>query len=208
MKRIYLLIIILLTRSGATHCQNAVATKNYSYADSTKRSIYEIAGNKILEEVWDTIRMNMLSSQSFFENHFNGISIDKYPNGQICSVRNFVYDIEVGEWFEFYENGKLRDYQKFEFKKEFIFFKTRYSIKTPIPRVFENDTIAYDTAVEWAYYNRPLIHRMYFENGQLKAERFYKENKRAGIWKYFNEEGDLIRREEYELDMLKKATTY
>ena len=107
-------------------------------------------------------------------------------SGNIFSIENFKKDTIEGKQTSFHENGNLRRVNHVKNQKwvgEFISY-------------YENGNVE-----EKKYYNEENKltgeEIEYFENGETQKIRPYKNGKRHGIYKEWNEKGDLIKEMEW-----------
>jgi antitoxin component YwqK of YwqJK toxin-antitoxin module len=65
---------------------------------------------------------------------------------------------------------------------------TVYDEKTGKPKLFSVDSVLMKQ-YKWSYY---------YDNGLLESEGAYKNDKKKGTWKYYNEKGEMIKTETYD----------
>lgn len=176
-------------------------------------NIYSIDEEIIYEDYIDSTHCMVESNYGYINKKLNGVLISNYENGQVESIKSFVYGIEAGVWLFFSKNGQLIEYMSFDFNQKDIFLSTPISFKHAIPIVLGNkidgfDTVSYDTAFEREYYKLPTTHRFYYPNGKLRYERHFNENKKDGVWLYYNEFGKLIKKEKYLMGDLKEVNQF
>lgn len=124
----------------------------------------------------------------------NGSKICFYVSGKVQSVENYILDVPVGVFIEYYENGQIKscyDYGYSESDKSLKGITESIILKSNEPPFMEYDsTIVYYKKLNgyWFYY---------YENGKIERIESYENNQRHGIWKYFNKEGNLLKEEVY-----------
>ena len=103
------------------------------------------------------------------DENFTGQVIKKYKNGKLN-----------GEFKEFFENGSL--FQIGTFKNGDM-----KNIKV----FYENGNLKFEQNLK----NKKGKYRGYYPNGQLEAEGEVFQGDEIGLWKYYNEEGNLLKTE-------------
>ena len=114
------------------------------------------------------------------DENFTGQVIKKYKNGQVKSIENFKNGKLNGEFKEFFENGSL--FQIGTFKNGDM-----KNIKV----FYENGNLKFEQNLK----NRKGKYRGYYPNGKLEAEGEVFQGDEIGLWKYYNEEGNLLKTE-------------
>ena len=114
------------------------------------------------------------------DENFTGQVIKKYKNGQVKSIENFKNGKLNGEFKEFFENGSL--FQIGTFKNGDM-----KNIKV----FYENENLKFEQNLK----NRKGKYRGYYPNGKLEAEGEVFQGDEIGLWKYYNEEGNLLKTE-------------
>lgn len=100
-----------------------------------------------------------------------------YENGQLDSKGKHDYDgVKVDYWEYYYESGQIAF--KGYFKGEHIGY-------------YENGKIEREGTFALGLMTR------YYENGQIKEQGNYAYDKRVGIWKFYDEQGSLLKIKEY-----------
>ena len=114
------------------------------------------------------------------DENFTGQIIKKYKNGQVKSIENFKNGKLNGEFKEFFENGSL--FQVGTFKNGDM-----KNIKV----FYENGNLKFEQNLK----NRKGKYRGYYPNGKLEVEGEVFQGDEIGLWKYYNEEGNLLKTE-------------
>ena len=114
------------------------------------------------------------------DENFTGQVIKKYKNGQVKSIENFKNGKLNGEFKEFFENGSL--FQIGTFKNGDM-----KNIKV----FYENGNLKFEQNLK----DRKGKYRGYYPNGMLEAEGEVFQGDEIGLWKYYNEEGNLLKTE-------------
>ena len=114
------------------------------------------------------------------DENFTGQVIKKYKNGQVKSIENFKNGKLNGEFKEFFEDGKL--FQIATFKNGDM-----KNIKV----FYENGKLKFEQNLK----NRKGKYRGYYPNGKLEVEGEVFQGDEIGLWKYYNEEGNLLKTE-------------
>ena len=114
------------------------------------------------------------------EENFTGKVIKKYKNGQVKSIENFKNGKLNGEFKEFFENGNLS--QIGSFKNGDL-----ESIKV----FYENGRLKFEQNLK----ERKGKYRGYYPNRQLEEEGEVFQGEETGLWKYYDEEGNLLKTE-------------
>ena len=114
------------------------------------------------------------------DENFTGQVIKKYKNGQVKSIENFKNGKLNGEFKEFFEDGKL--FQIATFKNGDM-----KNIKV----FYENGNLKFEQKLK----DRKGKYRGYYPNGILEVEGEVFQGDEIGLWKYYNEEGNLLKTE-------------
>ena len=114
------------------------------------------------------------------DENFTGQIIKKYKNGQVKSIENFKNGKLNGEFKEFFENGSL--FQIGTFKNGDM-----KNIKV----FYENGNLKFEQNLK----DRKGKYRGYYPNGILEVEGEVFQGDEIGLWKYYNEEGNLLKTE-------------
>ena len=114
------------------------------------------------------------------DENFTGQVIKKYKNGQVKSIENFKNGKLNGEFKEFFENGSL--FQVGTFKNGDM-----KNIKV----FYENGNLKFEQNLK----DRKGKYRGYYPNGMLEVEGEVFQGDEIGLWKYYNEEGNLLKTE-------------
>lgn len=112
--------------------------------------------------------------------NFTGQIIKKYKNGQVKSIENFKNGKLNGEFKEFFENGSL---------SQITIFKNG-DMKN-IKAFYENGILKFEQNLK----DRKGRYKGYYPNGQLEAEGEVFQGDEIGLWKYYDEEGNLLKTE-------------
>lgn len=114
------------------------------------------------------------------DENFTGQVIKKYKNGQVKSIENFKNGKLNGEFKEFFENGSL--FQIGTFKNGDM-----ENVKV----FYENRNLKFEQNLK----DRKGKYRGYYPNGILEVEGEVFQGDEIGLWKYYNEEGNLLKTE-------------
>ena len=114
------------------------------------------------------------------DENFTGQVIKKYKSGQVKSIENFKNGKLNGEFKEFFENGSL--FQIGTFKNGDM-----KNIKV----FYENGKLKFEQNLK----DRKGKYRGYYPNGMLEVEGEVFQGDEIGLWKYYNEEGNLLKTE-------------
>ena len=114
------------------------------------------------------------------DENFTGQIVKKYKNGQVKSIENFKNGKLNGEFKEFFENGSL--FQIGTFKNGDM-----KNIKV----FYENGNLKFEQNLK----DRKGKYRGYYPNGKLEVEGEVFQGDEIGLWKYYNEEGNLLKTE-------------
>lgn len=114
------------------------------------------------------------------DENFTGQIVKKYKDGQVKSIENFKNGKLNGEFKEFFENGSL--FQIGTFKNGDM-----KNIKV----FYENGNLKFEQKLK----DRKGKYRGYYPNGMLEVEGEVFQGDEIGLWKYYNEEGNLLKTE-------------
>ena len=114
------------------------------------------------------------------DENFTGQVIKKYKNGQVKSIENFKNGKLNGEFKEFFENGSF--FQIGTFKNGDM---------ENVKAFYENGNLKFKQNLK----DRKGKYRGYYPNGMLEAEGEVFQGDEIGLWKYYNEEGNLLKTE-------------
>ena len=114
------------------------------------------------------------------DENFTGQVIKKYKNGQVKSIENFKNGKLNGEFKEFFEDGNLSQIATFK----------NGDMKN-IKVFYENGKLKFEQNLK----NRKGKYRGYYPNGKLEVEGEVFQGDEIGLWKYYNEEGNLLKTE-------------
>ena len=123
-------------------------------------------------------------------------------NGQLTHEGNFINDKTSGIWEFYYKNGKLRRTGEYIDGKENGFWKAYYEtgeLMSELNYVIYNEQTCgnppFGTTSGTFFHGHSVS---YFKNGQKKREENWKCGLEDGMFKTFNEEGQLLFIEIYE----------
>ncbi len=168
----------------------------YYSGDTTDSFKIMLHGDVLFRHDYKVMKKMHQIDKSLLDKKENGHFVERYDNGKLKSLTTYVYGIEAGTWVYYDEEGMLRGYYKFDFRKEDIFLDSLIQVKTPVYYVQDKDTLKADTIVR-SYYKLPSIMLTYYTNGKLESERYYKDNNPDGIWRVYQIDGNLFSEEEY-----------
>ena len=114
------------------------------------------------------------------DENFTGQVIKKYKSGQVKSIENFKNGKFNGEFKEFFENGSL--FQIGTFKNGDM---------ENVKAFYENGNLKFKQNLK----DRKGKYRGYYPNGMLEVEGEVFQGDEIGLWKYYNEEGNLLKTE-------------
>ncbi len=185
----------------------------YYYEDGKLERVEKIEGDKIYSKsYWQNGQLSELSNYST-DGRFFGEMIMYYDNGNLWSVKKFNDGQADGKWEDFFLNGKLHSEE---------FYKNGNRIGTS-KLYHENGEISNITkykdgnAVESKWYldngklwktetsnfvtNENVITSVtewsYHLNGKIENITSYTNGQPKGEWKYFDENGKLLKTEKY-----------
>ena len=124
--------------------------------------------------------VNFYSFAYQIEDNFTGQIIKKYKNRQIKSIENFKNGKLNGEFKEFFEDGNLSQIATFK----------NGDMKN-IKVFYENGKLKFEQNLK----DRKGKYRGYYPNGMLEIEGEVFQGDEIGLWKYYNEEGNLLKTE-------------
>lgn len=146
--------------------------------------------------------------ESYFDDE-HGISMGFYKSGKLSSFSKKIRDsvkcqgIHGYEGKTWYENGQLRTHGILNCGKQF-------------DRIYANDsTILKEETIIGINFYRVGKYSEFYGNGKPKLIGYYQDgnsieeaNIKTGVWKYWNESGQLIKEEHYEKNKLIKEKKY
>jgi len=118
-----------------------------------------------------TFRPDEIVEENFVNDVKNGLTITYYPGGQVKRTVNFVNGYEEGTAREFSNTGTITSL--IEYRRGFIVDREN------INRVDKNGL----KQGRWKYF---------YENGKVKTEGIYRDDKRNGYFKEYDEKGMLV----------------
>jgi antitoxin component YwqK of YwqJK toxin-antitoxin module len=146
-----------------------------------------------------------LKSEFFtFKNKLNGSYKTWYPDGNLESLGYYFYGVPAGLNITWYKNNKIESIGYYDtrigdtiygiadsLKTKFIDCDTTLYIDKEPPYDVTDSIICTDNVLKngrWAEY---------YENGVLKTEMFFRQGIKVRTWKYYNNEGILIKEKIY-----------
>lgn len=129
-----------------------------------------------------------------------------YPNGSLKSLLNWYKGVEIGNWFYFHENGKVKKKLSYYFYDNYLNLPLKNTIDTNF--VVYSQTRLFLTFVT-AQYRNPKVGDVitYYANGSVESISHYKNYKcdsknnkeiKVGVWKFYNEEGTILLERNYD----------
>lgn len=101
-----------------------------------------------------------------------------YPNGNKKKINKYRNGFEYGEQLEYYQNGNI--------KTSRLIFNTR-----AVPH-----SLVSDSAIKDLYIDAVSLYEVnYSLNGKTSSEGTYLYGQKYGYWRYYNEEGTIIKDE-------------
>jgi TonB family protein len=117
----------------------------------------------------------------------NGRFVWYYPNGKLKTIARYKNNNKTGLYLSFHPNGALKDS---------LFFKDDKLVGSGIS-VYADGMLSDSLAV---VNDSTLVEYTWFRNGQLASAGLYRNGKRHGRWKYYDNMGTLVAIVEYEND--------
>lgn len=121
-----------------------------------------------------------------------------FSQGQVKA--QYTNEFTVGEYVEFYGGDSIRIYFNCtgkicrmscaEFYRTGIIDRERINVHGIFQDYYMNDTIAFKAVMDSGYIHGPATY--YYPNGVTKSSGHYHRGKRAGIWKFYYETGNLM----------------
>lgn len=163
---------------------------------------------------------HLISTKLWMEGHYdtlgivNGIFRFYYPNGAISKEESFFEGKKKGDAIFYYKNGTIEARGKFDY----MFYK---------PNIYNDLYLVESKVKKWIYYHpnglKKAQGRYYFNSIIEKKDKFESPNKyvgntpiyynwktdvKDGVWRYWDEEGKLIKKENYSKGKLLKVKKY
>jgi len=147
---------------------------------------------------------------SFKQDFKHGKYSSFYNDGRIFKKGKYYKDELAGKWKYYFPNGQLQSvgfYSPGHEQVEYYFNKID-SLDKMTYLHFElnyNDGYLYPLKIP----NKKRKWRYYYSNGNIQIKGCYNSHgKRNGLWKYYSEEGRLIKEEEWNVDKLISTKEY
>jgi uncharacterized protein len=123
-------------------------------------------------------------------NRLDGSLIFFYPNSKIMSVQNFDSGITSSSYIKFYRTGIIKELGTFLMNSSSN--KKMYADTIQVENVDDAGNIR--GSFEYEEFNSPKngVWQYFYDNGKLREQGAYKNNRREGEWKFYNFEGQLI----------------
>jgi antitoxin component YwqK of YwqJK toxin-antitoxin module len=118
------------------------------------------------------------------DDYLNGKTL-KYENGVAIFEGNYLLNKLDGEVREYYKDGKLKSISNYSNGK----------LHGKKENYFENEKISTIT-----YYNEDKLDgkkQKFYESGNLELEGYYAKNNMSGIWKWYDQDGKIVKEKEY-----------
>lgn len=133
---------------------------------------------------------------------FDGAYYEYYENGKAAAKGQFINGVMDGKWEYFYSNGNIKSIEN---RINGIVTNINLWDSTGVHQVIDGN------GTSFAYYNTgQLMSRASFKNskydgkfetwhlnGQKQWEFYYSKGIPTGVWKYWDENGELIKTEKY-----------
>ena len=145
---------------------------------------------KIVKQYFTKKDSALFLVETLFNNQRNGSTIIFYSNSKIMSVQNFDNGITSGSFIKFYSTGILKESGTFlphSGPKSQIYLDT-----IRVENVDETGNII--GFFEYEEFNSPKsgVWQYFYETGGIREQGVYLNNKRAGEWKFYNNEGKTL----------------
>lgn len=127
----------------------------------------------------------------------------RFLDGKIKAILNYNYDLPKGQWTYFYSNNQVQGYEVFNngvISGESIFYQEDGNILRSSNYkngIIDGEFVLYrknhdlDSIVNFSNGNLEGKIEVYSQNNTLQLQGFYKNNKRANLWKLYYNTGDL-----------------
>lgn len=116
----------------------------------------------------------------------NGEYIEYYSNGRIKTFGNYCLGHKVGHWRSYYSSGALFSVINYSVEEDSVLKSLSGGILKPI-----NDSLLVYCCPE-VQDNESYF---FYENGNIMAKEVYRNGIPVGWWKYYDINGNLIRKE-------------
>lgn len=156
-----------------------------------------------------------LKHSGFYENGqiLNGQSLDYYENGKPEQIGQLKDSNRVNQWIWYTEDGFVETICQYDSLGRTVMELSFYENGNVMDyQLVQNDSAClklglffYETGELEKHYNQPLcksenerrVYREYYKNGELKLKGQYLNRKKNGLFEYFDNNGVLIKTEEY-----------
>ncbi|MBM2817173.1 MAG: hypothetical protein HW421_3935 [Ignavibacteria bacterium] len=135
--------------------------------------------------------------------HFDGYFIGYHENGILAGEGNFKNDKQIGIWKFYYKNGNLLSKSIFDDNGE-ILSMDAWDISGNHCIINGNGTLTiyHDNGkpdIQTSYKNNKFHGKCleWDKNGNISKEIYFDEGKPTGTWKYYYEDGTLMKTEKY-----------
>ena len=143
------------------------------------------------EMAWDEIQnFNYPSGELQFQGNYSvdgrqqGLWKEYHKNGQLRAEGNILDGKLIGLWKYYYENGQI------ERETDISDGNNGY-----VKKYFKNGKLSFQGGMKDGVDDG--LCKSYYENGQLKAIGNIKNSKGVGVWKIYNQDGQLIEEKYY-----------
>lgn len=139
----------------------------------------------------------ILSESNYINGELNGPSGEYYEDGQIQAEANYANGELIGVAKEYYVNGGVKNAASFSMDKMKI---ETYSISGKLSRraVYKDGVIIDEYILdEQGNVISNGFYRTYYNSGALESEQSFKDGKRHGITKIYDEIGELVQTDDY-----------
>lgn len=145
-----------------------------------------------------TLKEEYSIKNSQFDGKFKAL----YPNGKPQALGEFSNGKMVGIWQYFYQSGKrqsIQEYSNGSIKNINYWDESGKQLVIEGTGVVEKYYLSGEIESIMSYRNSVFDGRCetWFPNGVKASETFYENGKPTGTWRYWNENGDLIKTENY-----------
>jgi antitoxin component YwqK of YwqJK toxin-antitoxin module len=187
-------------------------------------SIRYFEGEKCKGEIVDTFKNGKIKFKAVFKDGFpEGLTKEFYENGALKETGSVTNGVRVGKWKVFNENGTLKFIKEFDVSRssqeigfnypfKSISFFENGSVKSYLDHDdkmnllqsytmnLKGDTLSSFTLLDPK--KKIYLETERFDNGQIRIRGKHKllsafRYQKIGLWKTFNEKGEIIQEEEY-----------
>ncbi len=172
-------------------------------------------GQKCNGIVIDTFENGKIKFKSFYNNgQLDGIETGYFQNGNIRAIEKYDMGKFIGTWFYYYENGNINAEYNYEYSND----KSSKSITYYLNGIIETKeefTKDFDLLYYYSFNEKgdttykciPIDFKKkiyefisYYDNGLIEysgqiQEKTEEGQKKIGIWKWYDEKGQLIKEE-------------